>query len=115
MRDQVEKRKYENSIEWRRFARRAQRNPHMKRILHELQHGRCKLCCRLLDVKTMQIHHLDYDHTCSYPGEVVLTSQSGRHRTVPDCASCHAALPDVFAECLRRLALTHQRCNQAAG
>ena len=98
------------------YARRAQRHPYVREFIQERDGGICRWCGkRIYPGQKMNIHHMDYDHCCSYPGRVEIPTptekRQGRAFKGPDCQQCHASTPDAFNGCMSRLALVHSRCN----
>lgn len=103
---------------WQNFARRAQKNPHMKRECLKRQNGRCALCHREVSMDNCVLHHLDYDRVCVGGEDICIKAlhptekRPNRTRTYPDCEHCHRETPSEFAECLSRLVMVHNGCHQ---
>lgn len=100
--------------EWRLFARNLAMHPFLREVLAQRQSGRCVWCRqRILDIGHAHIHHVSYEHVCGFLCETRIVTPRGRSRTVPDCASCMKAEPNLFLGCLERVRLVHKRCNVA--
>lgn len=101
---------------WRMFARRAQRNPHIKAFVLKRDDGRCPWCGKRLHPSAV-LHHIDYDHHCHLGEEIRIPRAHARRENsttrVPDCERCHAEHPDFFEGCASRLVAVHQLCNAA--
>jgi len=107
-----------NANNWFLFARRCQRNPFMREMImqRDLQKP-CEWCQRpILMTQSWCIHHIDYEHECTYGVTVIeqTTSRYGNARNYngPDCRACSFMHPEKFSACFARLKLVHFRCNQ---
>jgi hypothetical protein len=85
------------SLQWRLFARRAQRNPAMVAFVVPWDGGRCAWfgAGSARADGAFQLHHRDYDHECAYGITVVIATPTakrpGRSVEVPDCSACEEA------------------------
>lgn len=99
---------------WRKFARRITKNAFMAQALALRDAGICAWCGGKID-DTGEIHHTSYDHSCAFPGTIIVRQQTvqrhAKKREIPDCESCKADNPARFADCLGKLVLVHKHCN----
>jgi hypothetical protein len=102
---------------WKLFARRIQRHPFVKAhiIRRDYENG-CPWCDRpFTSTENLQVHHVDYDHACTFLRSVTLdqptSKRPSRSYTGPDCQSCGQCCPDQFEACMSRLRLVHPFCN----
>lgn len=111
------KRKHEHEVDaWTMFARRAQRHPYVKTFVFERDGGVCRWCSGPIKPwHKSNIHHVDYDHCCTFPGRVEIPvpteKRPGRRYKGPDCQQCHTSAPEAFSACMSRLVLVHAVCN----
>lgn len=99
-------------LAWRRFARRAQRNPFMQSHVRERDGASCVWCGGFVPTGTGVLHHTNYLHVCSFGRDAEIVNERGHHRHVPDCASCFADDRTRFNVCAALLRLVHNGCNQ---
>jgi hypothetical protein len=108
------RKKYGSSDAWRNFARRITRNLFAKAHLFNREGGQCALCSRPLG-EVFVIHHIDYDHTCSFNKTLRIDASTpkrpGKLRTVPDCEACKVECEARFRSCLSRVTVVHKGCN----
>lgn len=107
------KEKHNGSEAWLNFARRVTRNPFVKAHL-SLRGNKCAHCSWPLNMASV-VHHVDYDHACSYPGTVRFShptaKRPNRSDKVPDCGNCKLVQEGAFLSCMGRLVLVHKLCN----
>lgn len=89
---------------WTTFSEQVCKNSFMKEHLRVDQKNICPVCNKPLS-RSFVIHHVDYDHTCSFH-ETGLES-----RGVPDCERCYSFRREWFDECVSRLRAVHNGCN----
>lgn len=99
--------KYQNGAAWRHFTDGICQSVEVKHALHEAQGGRCAACwiditSRTLDDST--IHHVSYDHRCTFGGNATQT---------PSCGACLITAPCKAQTCLTHLRLVHTTCHKA--
>jgi hypothetical protein len=108
------RKKHGSSDAWRNFARRITRNPFAKSHLFDREAGKCALCKRPVG-GAFVIHHLDYDHICSFGKTQRVDASTSRRpdklRTVPDCEACKFECETRFLSCASRLTIVHRVCN----
>ena len=104
---------HNGSEAWLNFARRITKNPFVKQHL-ALRGNTCAYCSWPLNASYV-VHHIDYDHTCSYPGTVrflnATAKRPNRSDKAPDCETCKLVQEKAFLSCMVRLALVHKLCN----
>ncbi len=100
---------------WRNFAQRITKNPFVKTFLLAQDENTCAWCDRLLK-ESKVIHHIDYNHYCSYDVVIRISAPTANNpcktRVVPDCESCRADNNDRFMACMAKLVLVHVSCNK---
>lgn len=100
---------------WKNFAQRITKNSFVREFLLERDGDRCSWC-RGKFLRSKVIHHLSYEHFCSYNHQISIPSPTSvnpfRKRLVPDCKSCKADNNERFLACTSRLALVHYFCNK---
>ncbi len=99
--------KHQNAPAWRQFTDRICQSLAVKRALHERQAGRCPACKVDITSPTLDdctVHHVSYDHRCTFGGNATLRV---------DCGACLLAAPRKAAACLALLALLHTTCHDA--
>jgi hypothetical protein len=99
---------------WRNFAQRITRHPDVQRYLQTREAGLCTHCKQPLHGK-FQIHHIDYDHHCSFGVTKKIAAPTpkrpNRVRSIPDCQACSLQRKELFDECMSRLTVVHAGCN----
>lgn len=99
---------------WRKFARRITKNAFMAKALALRDADICAWCGGKI-ADTGEIHHTTYDHSCTFPGTIIIRQQTvqrhAKKREIPDCESCKADNQARFADCLGKLVLVHKHCN----
>jgi hypothetical protein len=99
---------------WRNFARRITHHPDVQEYLHTREAGLCTHCKQPLHGKT-QIHHIDYDHYCSFGIMKTIATPTpkrpNRIRSIPDCKACSLQRRELFDKCMGRLTVVHAGCN----
>lgn len=105
--------KYDAAL-WRKFARRITKNAFMAKALALRDAGVCAWCAgKIADAG--EIHHTTYDHSCTFPGTIIVRQQTvqrhAKKREIPDCERCKADNQARFAGCLGKLVLVHKLCN----
>ena len=109
------KEKHKNELgKWHNFASRVQKNPYMRRKLHEQYGAVCQFCGKTL-APNHQVHHVDYDHCCKSEDTVRIGNPTAKrpNRTIaiPDCERCSCETPGAFADCADRLRPVCSVCN----
>jgi hypothetical protein len=110
------KEKYLNEIEsWKNFAQRITKNPFIKVYLFERDGEKCAWCQRALYDQPI-IHHITYEHYCSYTTVIRVASPTenrpNKTRLVPDCENCKKENTNGFMSCVNKLVLVHSNCNK---
>lgn len=105
----------QNLEQWRNFAQRITKNPFVKTYLIERDGTICGWCKKeLYDLKI--VHHISYDHYCSYDKVIRINSPTPTNpfktRLVPDCKSCMEDTLERFETCMQKLVLVHSICNK---
>jgi hypothetical protein len=105
-----------DSVAWLRFGRKCQKNPHMRKTIRERDNNQCRWCLGLIkDHQEPVLHHVDYDHVCTFAGDVCTYSPTAKRPqrmfNGPDCRKCEIENVDGFNACVSRLALVHSYCN----
>jgi hypothetical protein len=110
------RKKFSADIEaWKNFAQRISKNPHVKSFLLERDGNACAWCKgRFITSKV--VHHLTYEHCCSYNRTITILSPTSvdslKKRLVPDCKSCKVENNERFLSCMNKLVLVHSFCNR---
>jgi hypothetical protein len=112
----VAREKYRNDIEsWKNFAQRITKNPFTKTYLFERDGEKCAWCQKPLYGQSI-IHHVTYEHCCTYPKVIRVASPTENNpfktRVVPDCKSCKENNSDRFMACMSKVVLVHNICNK---
>lgn len=106
--------KYEREA-WLNFGRRITKNPFVKQFLIS-RDGNCCSWCKKRFIKGTNIHHISYDHSCSFhkTTRISRVTSVGRIRTsiIPDCQSCSIEQPMAFQNCISKLVIVHPVCNR---
>lgn len=102
---------------WTLFARRIQKHPFVKAYLlrRDFNDG-CGWCrTAFASPANVQIHHVDYDHACTFLQVTEISTPTPKRPTRryrgPDCQTCSNQHRDKFDACMSRLRLTHMMCN----
>ncbi|GAA4326093.1 hypothetical protein [Flaviaesturariibacter amylovorans] len=102
-------------LPWKLFARRITHNPYVKAYLNKRDGGICSYCQQPTGDSPL-IHHISYDHCCTYGIEIGIPKATekrpNRIRKTPDCESCHLDNSDRFETCMGKLRLVHSICNK---
>ena len=105
----------DNIEAWKNFAQRITKNSYVKYFLRE-RDGNCCSWCHGKLIKRPIVHHIDYNHCCSF--NIVISvptptlNDPYKTRIVPDCKSCKEQNKDRFMICMEKLALVHNICNK---
>lgn len=103
-----------DSGHWRKFARRITKNAFMAQALALRDAGVCAWCGGQI-ADTGEIHHTTYEHSCAFPGTIIVRQQTvqrhAKKREIPDCERCRADSQARFEACLGKLVLVHKLCN----
>ena len=97
--------KYQTSDAWKQFATKICRSLAVKRALHERQAGACASCAVDIVSPSLEgctIHHLSYDHRCTFGGNAT---------RILDCGPCLSTAPRKAEICLSHLRLLHTACH----
>lgn len=113
------KAKYANSLAWRLFAKWITRNAWIRRQIADRQGGKCAVCGLPLEAIRQgkaDLHHCDYDWTCTGSAQKIRLRFSPTRREMirermPDCTACFASDPAKFEQCATRLAMVHITCH----
>jgi len=105
------KSKYTGNVDaWRKFASRIQKNPTVRAFILDRDKS-CRACGGLINSSNeLHVHHSDYDHVCGFNHTIAVRFES-RIRDLPDCGRCQSERPELFNECMSRLAALHPFCN----
>lgn len=108
-------RKHGFSDAWEAFAVEVTKNAFMRFYLYGRGRRRCALCLHPFGGDTV-IHHVDYDHVCSF-GRRLMQPTPREDRPdivvdVPDCEACFLESRERFFSCADRLRLVHSDCNR---
>jgi hypothetical protein len=99
---------------WLKFARRITKNSFVQNFLALRDQGLCAWCGEKI-ADTGDVHHTTYEHSCSFPGTIIVRQQTvkrhARKREVPDCERCRADNQARFDGCMGKLVLVHKTCN----
>ena len=99
---------------WLKFARRIKKNPYVQTSLALRDEDECAWCGEKI-ADGGDVHHISYDHACSFAGTIVVRLQTvqrhARKREVPDCERCRASDQVRFDACLGKLVLVHKLCS----
>lgn len=105
--------KYERQS-WLNFSSRITKNLFMLDFLVKRDGIKCSWCGNVMKAKPT-IHHISYDHFCSYDKIVKVKrpteKRPDRQSKVPDCQSCYKTDKQRFLLCAEKLALVHRMCN----
>ena len=93
---------------WHLYAIKITKNDFVKKYLFIRNEGRC-LWCGLNIVEKKVVHHIDYNHFCSFKGTIL--SNNKKSTLIPDCKNCAKLHYKKFIECTDKLLLVHPRCN----
>jgi hypothetical protein len=108
------KAKYLDKNAWRNFAQRITHHPDVQEYLHTREAGLCSHCKQPLN-ESVQIHHIDYDHYCSFGTMKIIATPTrkrlARSRSVPDCKACSQQRRELFDRCMSKLTVVHASCN----
>jgi len=100
---------------WRNFAQRITKNPFVKEFLLQRDGHTCAWCNNELK-ENFQVHHICYQHSCSYGARIKLSyptkNRLDKIRTVPDCENCKKENESRFMTCMNKLVLVHGLCNK---
>jgi hypothetical protein len=112
----VAREKYLLDIEsWKNFAERITKNPFIKNLLIERDGSKCPWCQKVL-YGHFVIHHITYEHSCTYSKVVRVASPTenrpNKTRLVPDCQNCEKENTEGFLGCMNKLVLVHNLCNK---
>lgn len=101
--------------QWKNFAQRITKNPFVKSFLLKRDGNRCGWCKGQF-LKQPVIHHINYDHHCSYNVLIQIPAPTLNNpfktRFVPDCKNCKIGNNDRFMTCMNKLVLVHNFCNK---
>jgi hypothetical protein len=99
---------------WRNFAQRITKNPFVREYLFKRDGNKCSWCEKDFNKQPI-IHHLSYDHKCTFNETTVITysteKKTFRERKVPNCQKCSQINSIAFNDCMNKLALVHRICN----
>jgi hypothetical protein len=99
---------------WLKYARRIKKNPYVQASLALRDKDECAWCGGKI-TDGGDVHHISYDHACSFAGTIVVRLQTvqrhARKREVPDCERCRASDQVRFDACMNKLVLVHKLCN----
>lgn len=106
--------KYPKSLPWLNFSSRITKNPFVKEYLLKRDGRYCKWCKKAF-IKEPVIHHLDYNHECSFNQNITVSclKKTGKKgtRNTPNCELCMLENINAFKSCMSRLVLVHDYCN----
>ena len=107
--------KYKQDTGWKKYKSKITKNIFVKRYLYAVDGSTCPFCHREFKSEPI-IHHLDYDHTCTFEKIIELDTSTikrpNKMTTVPDCESCHNDNNSIFLECMNKLMIVHSYCNK---
>jgi hypothetical protein len=87
----------------------------VKRFLLSRDGNNCSWCEKTFG-ETQIVHHICYDHSCSFNKEVIVTrptlKRPNRTASVPDCETCSLDNFERFNVCMSKLVLVHPICNK---
>lgn len=108
------KAKHKDIDAWRNFAQRITHHLGVSRYLQAREAGLCSFCKQQLH-ETVHIHHIDYDHSCSFGVTKTIRTPTAKRpnrvRPIPDCKACSVQRRDLFDGCMAKLTVVHAGCN----
>jgi len=108
---------HNNNENWKKFARRLQKNEFMRSITYRFYLGMCAWCKKPLGTQFV-IHHIDYDNECDYNKTISVAKPTKNRPTrvrknLPDCETCLIQSTSSFDRCFGRIVPVHGYCNKA--